>query len=89
MKFWNKWLRKIHRWIVIPFVIVFLLLVFGRQMPWANVLQRAQQIMLLFFILTGSYLYLLPYLAKGQRQRKRKSSEAQQAKRQAAGGAQD
>jgi len=75
MKFWNKWLRKIHRWLALPFIVVILLFVFGREMPWGAIVQRFQQLMLLIFVVTGGYLFLLPYLAKWQRQRKQEADK--------------
>jgi hypothetical protein len=70
MKFWNKWLRKIHRWLALPFIAVILFFIFARQMPWGTIVQRLQQVMLLIFVVTGGYLYLLPYLSKWQRRRR-------------------
>jgi len=74
MKFWNKWLRKIHRWLAIPFIIAILILILARQIPQVVIVQRLQQVMMLLMVITGSYLYLLPYLSRWKRGR-RQSTE--------------
>lgn len=66
-KFLNKWLRKIHRWIAMPFVVTILVLIFTRQMPAGAVAQRVQMVLVLFMAVTGTYLFLLPYLTRWQR----------------------
>ncbi len=72
MKFFNQWFRKIHRWITIPFVIVVILTNATRGIPSAAGFQQIQQILMLTLIISGSYLYLLPYLTKWQRARRRR-----------------
>ncbi len=79
-KFLNKYTRKIHRWLVIPFVIVVFTLTFiigapagpaggGGNMQW---LRQLQQVLMFCLIVTGVYLFLLPYLTKWLRKRRGK-----------------
>ena len=63
----NKWVRQFHRWFAYPFIILILLLIFMRQTSAGDILLRIQQLMVLIMALTGSYLLLLPYLAKRRR----------------------
>ncbi len=69
-KWLNRWLRKIHRWLAIPFIVAILILIFARQVPLGSAVQRVQQVMILLMVVTGSYLFLLPYLSKWRRQRR-------------------
>lgn len=71
MKSLNQWLRKIHRWLVIPFVLIVIAMLFTRETPIGDMVQRVQQILMFAMIFTGGYLYLLPYLTKRQRARRR------------------
>ena len=66
-RFLNKWLRKIHRWIAMPFVVTILKLLLTRQTPVGDVAQRVQMVLVLFMAVTGTYLFLLPYLTRWQR----------------------
>ncbi|MCB9420094.1 MAG: hypothetical protein H6667_09830 [Ardenticatenaceae bacterium] len=80
MKFWSKWLRKIHRWlavptfILIPTAVILKLTGNGAVMTAVPQWEMVQSLLMLFLAITGSYLYLLPYLTKWQRQQKRKNS---------------
>jgi uncharacterized iron-regulated membrane protein len=69
-KFLNKTLRKFHRWLALPFIILIITLMFARGTPVGNVAQRVQQVMMLILAVSGAYLFLLPYLTKWQRQRR-------------------
>ena len=71
MKSLNQWLRKIHRWLVIPFVLIVIAMLFTRETPIGDMVQRVQQILMFAMIFPGGYLYLLPYLTKRQRARRR------------------
>jgi hypothetical protein len=73
MKFLSKWLRKIHRWIAIPtaLLIPIRLIIEAMNNPsfiefWAK-WEKLPSILMLFMAITGSYLYLLPYIVKQQR----------------------
>lgn len=65
---WNKWIRQIHRWVSIVFtlgVIVNLFAAGGGEEPpvWVYFLALVPLILLL---ITGLYLFVLPYTAKGR-----------------------
>jgi uncharacterized membrane protein len=66
-KFLKKWVRKLHRWLVIPFVVLLLTVIIARGTPIGNAAQRIQVVFLLIMAITGSYLYLLPLWAKWKR----------------------
>lgn len=78
MRFLNHWLRKIHRWLAIPFIVIVLAMVLTRETPAGETVQRMQQIMMVALIVTGSYLYLLPYLSKWQRARRHSNRAKEQ-----------
>ncbi|MCD4686565.1 MAG: hypothetical protein K8S97_11580 [Anaerolineae bacterium] len=75
MKILNKYMRKYHRWLALPFIAIIIMLAFTKGTPVGNVAQRAQQIMMITLAITGAYLFLLPYLTKWQRRRKRNVSK--------------
>lgn len=75
-KFLNRWLRKIHRWIAVPTALfipaaVIIKLVGNPQMTavWEQ-LDKVPSILMLAMALSGAYLFLLPYIVKGQRKKK-------------------
>ena len=68
-KFLNKWLRKLHRWLVIPFVTLLLTVIIARGSSLGDSAQRIQSLLMIIMAITGSYLYLLPYWTKWKRQR--------------------
>lgn len=75
-KFLSKWLRKTHRWIAIPTALLIPIRLIIEAMNntsaiefWAK-WEKLPSILMLFMALTGSYLYLLPFIVKGQRKRK-------------------
>jgi len=65
-KFLNKWTRKLHRWLALPFVPLVLIVFFTRETPFGETIQRAQGAFVLVLAFTGAYLWLLPYLARRQ-----------------------
>lgn len=72
----NRWLRRIHRWIAVPTALLIPLAagikLFGSVETialWER-LDKVPSILMLFMALTGAYLYLLPYIVKGQRNRR-------------------
>ena len=67
-KFLQRYVRKLHRWLVLPFIVVIVTLATG--IVEGSAAQRLQQIMLLTMVITGAYLYLLPYWTKWQRRRR-------------------
>ena len=72
-KFLNKYLRKFHRWLALPFITIIIVLAVSRGTQVGDVAQRMQQVMMLILAVSGAYLFLLPYLTKWQRQRRRTS----------------
>jgi hypothetical protein len=72
-KFLSKWLRKIHRWIAVPTALLIPVRLIIEAMGNPSVLEiwdkweKLPSILMLFVALTGSYLYLLPYIVKQQR----------------------
>jgi len=76
MKFWNKWLRKSHRWLAIPMLILIpislILKLTGNGAVIASIPQweALQSLLILFLALSGAYLYFLPYLNKWKRNRR-------------------
>jgi uncharacterized iron-regulated membrane protein len=68
-KFFNKWFRKLHRWLVLPFVALLLTVLFARGTTLGDTAQRIQAAFMIIMAITGSYLYLLPYLTRWKRQK--------------------
>lgn len=77
MKFWNKWLRKIHRWLAIPmFILVPISVVLkasGNGAVMASIPQWEviQSLAMLFLVISGAYLFFLPYWTKRKRNQRR------------------
>jgi hypothetical protein len=79
-KFWSKWLRKFHRWIAIPTALAILATVAIKFVGdpkivavWEK-LDKIPSILMLIMAISGAYLYLLPYISKGQRKKRMASS---------------
>jgi hypothetical protein len=70
-KLLNKWFRKFHRWLVLPFTALLLTVIFARGTILGDTVQRVQAVLMIIMAITGLYLYLLPYWVKWQRQRVR------------------
>ncbi len=75
VKILSKWFRKIHRWIAVPTAILIpiaFILKFtsgpGKHFP--PQFEQFQSILMLSLAVTGSYLFLLPYLMKWIRKRR-------------------
>jgi len=62
---WNTWIRRVHRWLSVAFTaaVVLNLVAMTRKEPavWIGLLALVPLIPLL---LTGLYLFVLPYLAR-------------------------
>src|SRR5690242_14166981 len=62
---WNTWIRQIHRWLSIAFTLAVIanlvVMMQGMQVLWVGLLALFPLILLL---LTGLYLFALPYAAK-------------------------
>jgi hypothetical protein len=75
-KFWSKWFRKFHRWIavptalIIPTAVVIKLLGSPELVAAWERLDKIPSILMLVMAISGSYLFLLPYIVKGQRNKK-------------------
>lgn len=67
-KFFNKWFRKFHRWLALPFAILLLTIIFTRDTQIGVIAQRIQGPIMIVMAITGLYLFLLPYLTKWKRQ---------------------
>jgi len=80
-KFFNKWTRKIHRWIAVPTAILIPIAVIlkftgdsGTHFP--PQIEQFQSILMLLLAISGTYLYLIPYIVKWQRNRRKKAKSA-------------
>ena len=78
-KFFNKWTRKFHRWIAVPTIIIIPLAVISKftgtgeeHLPIQ--IEQLQSILMLLLVISGSYLYLIPYFTKWARKRSNKSN---------------
>lgn len=72
----SKWFRKFHRWIAVPTALliplaVIIKLIGGPELnaAWEE-LDKIPSILMLIMSISGSYLFLLPYIVKGQRKKK-------------------
>jgi hypothetical protein len=75
-KFFSKWFRKFHRWIAIPTALaipaaVIIKFAGGPELAamWEK-LDKIPSILMLIMAISGSYLFLLPYIVKAQRKNK-------------------
>lgn len=75
-KLLSKWFRKFHRWIAVPTallipVAVIIKLVGSPEViaAWEK-LDKIPSILMLVMAISGAYLFLLPYIVKGQRKKK-------------------
>ena len=80
-KFFNKWSRKFHRWIAIPTIIIIPLAVISKFSGDASEhlppqIEQFQSILMLLAAISGAYLYLVPYIAKVQRNKRKKQKQA-------------
>jgi hypothetical protein len=72
----NRWLRKTHRWIAVPTAlaipVAFTIKLIGSQETVAlwEKLDKIPSILMLAMAITGAYLFLLPYIVKGQRNKR-------------------
>lgn len=64
---WSKWVRQVHRWLSIAFtggVIVYMVaMTRGQPAAWLGLLALIPLILLL---VTGLYLFVLPYVSKSR-----------------------
>ena len=68
---WNLWLRRIHRWLSIVFTVTvianFVAMTQGQPPAWVT---YSPLLPLAFLLLTGLYLFALPYAAKRRGRRR-------------------
>ncbi|PKN84649.1 MAG: hypothetical protein CVU46_13500 [Chloroflexi bacterium HGW-Chloroflexi-8] len=80
-KWLSKWLRKFHRWIAIPTAIAIPLAVIIKLVGNQNLvetwekLDKIPSLLMLIMALSGAYLFLLPYIVKGQRKKRSLAKE--------------
>lgn len=64
---WNNWIRQIHRWLSIAFTMAVIvnIIAMGQKEPalWIGLLALLPLALLL---ITGLYMFVLPYVAKRQ-----------------------
>lgn len=79
----SKWFRKFHRWIAVPTALlipaaVIIKLVGNAETvaAWEQ-LDKIPSILMLVMAVSGAYLFLLPYIAKGQRKKKASTDQGQ------------
>lgn len=91
----SKWLRKIHRWIAVPTAlaipVAFTIKLIGSQETVAlwEKFDKLPSILMLAMAITGAYLFLLPYIVKGQRNKKNAQSQLEQGSQTTKGGSLD
>jgi len=68
---WNKWVRQVHRWLSVVFVvtviITFIALAQAKPIVWVSYVPLFP---LALLALTGVYLFALPYAAKWRGERR-------------------
>jgi hypothetical protein len=71
----NKWFRQIHRWIAVPTALLIPVAVIIKLVGDPEIAALWEQwdklpsILMLLMAITGSYLFLLPYLVRNKRRR--------------------
>jgi hypothetical protein len=77
---WNNWIRQIHRWLSMAFTMAVIINVVamagGQQAVWVGLLALFPLILLL---LSGLYLFALPYATKWRSDGRTNVSEPRQA----------
>ena len=78
-KIFNKWLRKLHRWLSIPMIVLVPIAIIIKLMGsdpsivFPPQLEKLQEILLLTLVLSGIYLYFIPYIARWQRNQRQRA----------------
>lgn len=82
----SKWFRKFHRWIAVPTALLIPVAVIIKLVgspetiaAWEK-LDKIPSILMLVMAISGAYLFLLPYIVKGQRKSKTASDQGQAGK---------
>lgn len=66
-KFFKKYMRKIHRWLVFPFILIMITALANQHNQTGITAQKIQQGFILVLVITGIYLFVLPYWSKWKR----------------------
>ncbi len=79
-KFLNKWSRIFHRWVAIPTLVIIPIAVIAKFTGdgverLSPQVEQFQSILMLLAAISGAYLYLVPYIAKWQRNKRKKHSQ--------------
>ncbi len=74
-KFLNKWSRIIHRWLAVPTAILIPIAVISKfTMSTSEHLppqvEQFQSILMLLLAISGTYLFLIPYIARWQQKKR-------------------
>jgi hypothetical protein len=68
---WNKWVRQTHRWLSIAFTVAVIVnIVAVAQKKYTASLGLLAVLPLAFLLVTGLYLFVLPYAAKWRSERR-------------------
>lgn len=85
-KILSKWFRRFHRWIAVPTALLIPVAVIIKLVgspetiaAWEK-LDKIPSILMLVMAISGAYLFLLPYIVKGQRKNKMSSGQDQAGK---------
>ena len=76
-KYLNKWFRKTHRWFSVPTFLSIPLMLFvkftkGAYFILPPKIEMAQQLLIFYLALSGTYLFFIPYIVKSQRNKRKK-----------------
>jgi hypothetical protein len=67
---WNEWVRQTHRWVSVAFTLGFFAnLIAAARKTYAMWVGLTALLPLLFLLVTGLYLFALPYAARWRRGR--------------------
>ncbi len=72
----SRIIRLSHRWLAPVFIIVMLAVISTQGSSIAPIVQRVQQVMVVFFALSGLYLFSMPWWVKWRRARQRAAGGA-------------
>jgi hypothetical protein len=77
----SKWFRKFHRWIAVPTALLIpgaliIKLIGSPELveAWER-LEKVPSILMLVMAISGAYLFLLPYIVKGERKKRTVSDQ--------------
>ena len=69
-KYLKIYVRKVHRWLAIPTIILIPLVIITNKIPSNFQVQKIQQIFMFAFAVTGLYLLILPWYSKWNMKKK-------------------